>query len=778
MAPRLLALLVCLLAGAAAHAAPTVTVATLPGSPAPGDFYWVTDASAPGSDPSGWDCDSVGSPATPVLCAWDGAAWVALQKGGTQPPGVDPEILIEAPRVGYTPADATDWPSPPPDRISEAIDLLAGDKRPLTVSVCPSGCDAQVVCGTDCTDPTTAMDDQCDPGSGVALLRAMREAVPSPTWINFHVKGGDYTDECVSVNSRGAASGGTPLAMDYINITVDRSAYFHPFVDSPLDVAGGVWRFANQSSIGSDEPRVEHINLVWNGTCQNDASSAPEACIQVGRESGSTDPAGYTWDHFDIEINGVVAGLHDGLQFMCARGAATSVPRARVHGTGLVVSANDPLAMKGSCGIPDVVGLHRKLWTNYVEDDDSTFLGVVAGTVASGTSSTVFTLDAADNYGEVNGYSYRTVTLTDNGGGCAAAGKSVVATSDAGANTVTVVTPFAATPGAGCDYSISAVPNWEQSPIRQTLAWRQIQAQDGTTRFWKKGGDHFGTSATNTPSTKDIFRSIGGSIEMILNDASLGGTASCSTASSAGLYCVTNYTQKYRDAIYDGTPCTVRVNVDLQPMTGCSVPVGGLGLIGSGDWLGKLIFRNAPITVVNSADPELATFGVVNASTVGTRNIQLENVQIDRQNTVGGYAARTADTYIESTNTISFAGPVTSPNGMVQRCQLQADGGGTVFADVPVRNLNDANGPRVVAAAACSCQGACGAAQTSVIDSAAGPIGTINCTTNNEELNFVSTIADPQSVLAAGEEPRWDSGTLSGTPGDDVILCVQMSQGP
>jgi hypothetical protein len=65
----------------------------LPPSPNGGDFAWVTNAQAPGTDPSGWSCTSTGASAATVLCTWDSvtSAWIPLQKraaGAAGPPPV------------------------------------------------------------------------------------------------------------------------------------------------------------------------------------------------------------------------------------------------------------------------------------------------------------------------------------------------------------------------------------------------------------------------------------------------------------------------------------------------------------------------------------------------------------------------------------------------------------------------------------------------------------------------------------------------------------------
>ncbi len=99
---RLAAYMAAFFVSAPSSAIDSVTVATLPGSPAQGDRVWVIDATGPGDDPANWICDQVGTPNETLQCAWTGSAWVAFVKGGASeglPP--DPEILIDSIQVGF-----------------------------------------------------------------------------------------------------------------------------------------------------------------------------------------------------------------------------------------------------------------------------------------------------------------------------------------------------------------------------------------------------------------------------------------------------------------------------------------------------------------------------------------------------------------------------------------------------------------------------------------------------------------------------------------------------
>lgn len=105
--------------------APEVTVATLPGAPDSGDTVWVTDATGPTADPGSWDCEAVGDPPTKLLCSWDGANWIGIQRqlGGTSGTA-PPQMIGGADRVSYD-GEGGDWPEGLPTEVDGALDKLA-----------------------------------------------------------------------------------------------------------------------------------------------------------------------------------------------------------------------------------------------------------------------------------------------------------------------------------------------------------------------------------------------------------------------------------------------------------------------------------------------------------------------------------------------------------------------------------------------------------------------------------------------------------------------------
>jgi len=504
------------------------------------------------------------------------------------------------------------------------------------ITVCDSGCDATLPCGT--TTRATPDNTACAAGSAVELARTLRDG--GAEHVLIRVLPGRY-DDVVALND-----------ITDVTLWIMPGAIIRPIVSAAADVDGGVIRVGDDATTRG----ADNIWIVVDGIVQNDAFSAPESGIQVGREA-CADEAKATWGNVHITGSGTVIGHHDSVQWCSDRrdsATATDQPSLRLSHI-LTIGGRDNVVKKGN-SIDYMWGGMSKTITNYCETSDEMFLVAVSGTAQAGEISRV-TLEAADNFGAVGGYVGRTITFSDNGGGCGATnacdGHEGTVT-DFGApgfeNVVTFSPSCSEAITTGCNYTISAVGEYEVAPCRD-VDWTIIASGGFQFGWWKLTWLHFGVTGTDLSQDADLLHVSNWTGETRANDFATRGGANCvGTASQAGcLAGILSYaTEFYKRAIFDNVISRVVLNTEVGDLTVVSA-VAINGNLEQADFTGRA-------EIINNADTDndLAVFNVTDAQ--GALRVWRADVDI-----VDNASSSGTMSYLRQTAGTLIAGDVRSP---------------------------------------------------------------------------------------------------------------------
>lgn len=649
-----------------------------------------------------------------------------------------------------------------------------------TVTVCDHGCDATRICGIDCTSGSPQT---CVAGSAVALALAKNPNVVNPVTID--VGPGRY-NECVNLNS-----------ITYTTLRLMGGAQLRPTVTASTSVAGGVLR------IGTDGGTRTANNLTIvvdaGASVQNDAFSSPEAAIQLNTENGGVGVA--SWDMVKIIVDGKVIGHHDGIQWVGdnTSGAGTAnLPRLWISGNGEVISGRDALAEKGQA-IDTITGIKVYSWDDYCVDsqagtgiDGATKYALVTGGVQAGSDdgSAGVILAAGSLYGADGGYVHRKITFSDaDGGGAGVCGAgnaddgqiSWVTSYTNSTNSVILspILPVAAT--TGCNYSLAAVPNYDKSPCTD-IDWARISTGAGSNAYWKQTGYHFGIVGVAAASTNEntIVKDV--KITVNTNMATLN-TGTCAAGQAMAACVLSRESVNWNTAEFDNVDCEVNMNYDQRDIS-CVSPIGGLMYSGAAEMAG-LIWKAGSITVNNTGDDDENVSAVIGNSTSAGTITLAGDVHLDVNNTVGSYTGTTQTILATSPTVVQVAGGISSPDlitvataanitGWNEKCITIPTGAGTAFVNMPIPWTDSLVGIRPWAAA-CRCQGTCGAAETSLLlDFNGDTIATLTCQDTTNALSYADVTGDADfDDTGVGQSLLVNEGTLSGTAGDNLEVCVR-----
>jgi len=657
--------------------------------------------------------------------------------------------------------------------VATQSELDAAVSSPRVVTVCSGGgCDATVICDTDCT---TKSNSTCVGGSGIALAEALSPTQSSPVLVTVHP--GSY-DECAAIND-----------MTDTTLHILPGAVVRPTVTAYNDVDGGVIRVGNDTTTNG----ANRVKVIVDGHVQNDAFSGPEAGIQVGEEDCSGNAP--RWGRVDLEVNGTVVGQHDGIQW-CGDGregpSTTDLPKLYVSGSGTVISGRDPVTHKGN-SIDEWQGVRVKGITNYCESSNASLIGTVTGTAQAGSGAGALVIEAADDHTSTDGaYAGRVVTF--GGGGCAIDGQtSIIRSYDTDTNTATFDSP-GGTASTSCTYSIAAVSD-EYSGCRD-IDWNVIAASNpGQTMSWKLTGVHFGISGPATASALDSFTMKDTRIEIRAHEAVLQNAVCSGQSQIAGI--LSYQTIGYGTATFEDVDIDMHVDAN-QGDTSCALPISGIAVSAASEL--DVVYRGGTIRIFNTAEPDLDVT-VVNASSSDGRRITIADAQVHLSNTVAGYAGDANHLLAQNTSTIEVSGQISAPfgelleiegvddiDGWTPICSTYPNGSG----DGAWNSITGTGGAAVVGdqqwfpfaqpgqgfnlyGLACASRGpgTNGAIYSAVQDTGGGTIvSSVACDIDQGPLTWRS-IPAAQVDFAANEQLRWFLGTESNGSADDMLFCIR-----
>jgi hypothetical protein len=500
------------------------------------------------------------------------------------------------------------------------------------------GAEYSVICGATCSTTTS----DCVAGSALKALKDAANWSPSnPYMVDI---GPGLWQECVAINE-----------IDDLTLHIGYGASIVPVVTTHTSIDGGVIRIANNTT-----GKVERLTIISEGYVRNDAFSSPEASVQVGPESCT---GAALWDWVTI-VGGTWVGHHDSVQW-CGTSTTgngiTGLPHLFVKGATSIGGADNVIA-KGSGDVIYQDATIRTV-TNHCETKERNCVGgsnpgttcplgtectgggvctfITAqrtGTVASGTSTTQFTLASTEsNTNHIWGGRHVKLTAgTCNNGG--AGHDCWIQDSD----TNRLVTLQAActpsvTPDNTCTYTIAAVPNASEQSDCGGMDWTQIRAQAGSTSWWKTSGVHAGISGQTTASDLDIIRLKNLSIDVQNND--WGPATSVGQAYVAGVLFPVSIVN-HQNVIMDGLSVKTSLNTRLPTSASHAQRYGGV-VFSDGDVEGTAVLTNSVIITENPGDPNAPNYGV-SVKGSSALDMRVSNVHIETHNTVPSYVGATA----------------------------------------------------------------------------------------------------------------------------------------
>lgn len=505
-----------------------------------------------------------------------------------------------------------------------------------------------VIGGRDCTSATAPN------AAGSALYAALPLATDPNNPVIVRVSRGLY-QECLAIDPNAGSS--NVAVTDGLVLELEPDVIIRPAVTTAASVEGGVIAVGAVSAATAQNV-VKNLRIIaYGATVQNDAFSSPEAALQIERETCTSTSSVLSW----LVEGGRWIGAHDSIQWCLdntSSNSATQIPRGIVRNLTSIGGA-DNLVHKGNAWVT-IQNVIAHTMTNYCETTDTTITDARSGTVASGTSTTVFTIDASES--AVNhAFAGRKVTLS--GGTCAAGYTGWIKDS----NTSRALTVFPAagfTPDNTCSYAIAAVPNATEAPCRD-IDWTVIRAQAAIEfGYWKTTCIHRGSQAPTTQAADlDRLEVQGLTCTIDVND--FGAEVDSSTCTNTGttqqfIACWLDYAQRrYQNASATDLDCTINLNVDL-PDLNCTNPVGCVVAAEAAIAEGTLSVNGMRCTVNNAGDDDENMAAIVErAGNVHT--MRVDGASLDINNTVGSYVGTSTTIIQTGTGTIQV-GNITSPD--------------------------------------------------------------------------------------------------------------------
>ena len=645
--------------------------------------------------------------------------------------------------------------------------IFGSGRQAQIVSVGKSGARFSVICNATCATATAT----CATGSALASITDA--SITKPYIVSL---GPGVYNECVSIDNQ------TDIAL--VGAGIDKTI-IRPTVTAAADVNGGVVRVGNSTATEDSSNRIGIFNL----TVQNDAFSSPEAAIQLGQEGGNS--AAAPWDNVIIG-NVKTIGHHDSIQWAgdTPNGAACGPqpPRLWVYNT-IAIGGRDNVVKKGCSDV--------RMWsdevmtkTNYCESTDTAHLASSTGTLASGSSTTVFVLPATETSPASppatidDFYVGRKIDFTGSGAPCNVGNQQGWMTDYVGASRqVTVIPALGFTPSNACTYTINAVNNVTTPPCTD-IDWTVIASNFAGFGAWKDTGVHLrGLSTTVTDATTDRFEMNNSRIAVEVND--FGPNAAQACVGQGHVNCVLAYTTGGAELngtfIFDDVDCRMNITMDMQDTQTCTTGVAGVAISDTAQFNGYMQW-DGRVTIDNSGDPDVNVQGIVSQSTAAGA-LKILNGYIDINNTAGGAANVTTSILQANTSTLavrdiqSDAVLTTSgtETGWYEYCQTQANAAVT-DTDVPLAKTDSEVGLQVQYIG-CSCKGTCGGAEAVKFEDEAGNQITgsnVTCQDNATAISWVDARADADSLIPVGAMARYDIAT-AGAATDDFLICVRVT---
>ena len=441
-----------------------------------------------------------------------------------------------------------------------------------------------------------------------------------------------------------------------------------PAVTTATDIDGGVCRIGMDVDADNSARSTARIELS-DLTCWNDATSSPEAGVQVGEEGGNGSGNAATWT--DVSLHNYRSiGVHDSTQWYgSSLTTDTDLPVIWVRDAFLIGGA-DTLVAKGftQSYVQNVTAIS---WSNYCESTDTAELAAQTGTVTDSTSTTTIVISDPGSLTN-NFYAGRRLRLNDRAGGgtCPADCTSVdndrqVTLWDVATATATVNKAWNLTcdPDAECDYTIAAVGMADASPCTD-IDWTVIKASDSLIAHghWKATAYHHGVGTTPAASPSGDLQSITGSSFLVyLNDFGPVG-ASCASAVQteiAGMLMSYAGNDRTRESLLLNNTVDVRVNADSFS-SACSPDIVGVGNVGAGIVDGVTTFSGT-IRVDNTADDD-AEIACIASTSSGTASLSVPIAVCDINNTGGGTSS--AVSIIQANSDTLTVGSIVSPDAI------------------------------------------------------------------------------------------------------------------
>jgi hypothetical protein len=440
-----------------------------------------------------------------------------------------------------------------------------------------------------------------------------------------------------------------------------------PTVTAATDVENGVVRIGALTTTRASTSNI----LLTDFTAQNDAFSAPEPAIEVGKDAGPGNGNPASWQ--DVIIDHVKAiGNHDGIQwFGSMLTTDKALPRIRLRNS--VVIGGDAVAAKGYT-IASVQNVDVTSDTAYCVSTDTAHLVQSSGTVAAGTSGTSFTLPATETSpaaapSAVNDfYTGRKITVD---------GTDAWITDYVGSTRVVTVTPnLGFTPTGASTYVITAMKHrdgtdYANGDTADTTCtdnpWNIIRGSGLTIQaYWKNSCFHFGIGNSTTPVPDAATLDINGFIcNLYIRDfGPQAGTSGCN--GQQHMTQLLAYSSAWQDASVTGWVGTSYINTDTIDTNACDYTIAGVALTGDSTFEGALRVSNSLFRIVDRAEPDEAIACIVSKGSQ-TAALHVSNTTCQITNSSGGsntvnYLFRD-DAKTSTLTKCNIAGDTSSPSG-------------------------------------------------------------------------------------------------------------------
>jgi hypothetical protein len=399
---------------------------------------------------------------------------------------------------------------------------------PVTLTVCPSGCQFSKWCGISLADCDNGQFIDCDADS---VLTAAKALSPDPNQPVLILGAPGLYQECVAVrdmtdvtlDGRGATIHLRPSATD--NTAPVGTMRIGDEDDSGCISSGVPWSCCTGSGTGSCEStRTTQRIKVTGFRIRNDCFSSPCPALAIGGINQNDTGSGGISSATDILITGnVIIGHHDAIQTFGDVKALPDEGWMRVElSNNIIISGADPEATKGTmqytsrnnriindqayCGDPNLQPAVTAVAPDGAADEDALCTGAgvpyaCCSGAGDGTCENIaFVLDPNHAQAATNYYSMRTLAWTDTDPNvpCVVSGSARrgIATYDPNNNIVffdASLAEFLTPPDATCTYEIAAInrQTYAGTPACDTEPfWMRMPASaswDGTHQRYATG---------------------------------------------------------------------------------------------------------------------------------------------------------------------------------------------------------------------------------------------------------------------------------------------------